>query len=117
MAVALADSVLFSLDADAARGRVLLFLGISFVPFLFVAPLIGPVIDRTAGGRRFVIQVIAVVRVVLSALNRSWKKVSRQLTKIFLPNCFCSGEKLLINSLIKLPGALSVSLSVTMLYR
>lgn len=67
MAVALADSVLFSLDADAARGRVLMFLGISFVPFLFVAPLIGPAIDRMAGGRRLVIQIITVVRVVLSA--------------------------------------------------
>lgn len=68
MAVALADSVLFSLDADAARGRVLLFLAISFVPFLFIAPLIGPVIDRTAGGRRFVIQVVTVGRVIVSAL-------------------------------------------------
>ncbi len=68
MAVALADSVLFSLDADAARSRVLMFLGISFVPFLFVAPLIGPAIDRMAGGRRLVIQGITVVRVVLSIL-------------------------------------------------
>lgn len=66
MVVALADSVLFSLDPDAARGRVLLFLAISFVPFLFVAPLIGPVIDRMAGGRRLVVQLIALVRVPLS---------------------------------------------------
>jgi hypothetical protein len=66
VAVALADSVLFSLDADAARSRVLLFLGISFVPFLFVAPLIGPAIDRMAGGRRLVIQVVTIVRVLLS---------------------------------------------------
>jgi len=71
MAVALADSVLFSLDADAARSRVLLFLGISFVPFLFVAPLIGPAIDRMAGGRRLVVQVITIVRVVLSLLMAS----------------------------------------------
>ena len=68
MTVALADSVLFSLDADAARGKVLLFLGISFVPFLFVAPLIGPVIDRMKGGRRFVVQLVTVVRVVVSIL-------------------------------------------------
>src|SRR4051794_35980407 len=66
MAVALADSVLFSIDPDAARGRVLLFLGISFVPFLFVAPLIGPVIDRLRGGRRFVVQLVAIVRIVVS---------------------------------------------------
>lgn len=66
MVVALADSVLFSLDPDAARTRVLLFLAISFVPFLVVAPLIGPVIDRMAGGRRLVIQLVAVGRAVLS---------------------------------------------------
>ena len=68
LAVALADSVLFSIDPDAARSKVLLFLGVSFVPFLFVAPLIGPFIDRLKGGRRFVIQLVCVTRVVLSIL-------------------------------------------------
>ncbi len=66
MVVALADSVLFSLEADAARSRVLLFIGVSVVPFLFVAPLIGPMIDRTRGGRRLVIQAVMAVRVLLS---------------------------------------------------
>ena len=68
LAVALADSVLFSIDADAARSRVLLFLAVSFVPFLFVAPLIGPFIDRLRGGRRFVVQLVFVARIVLSIL-------------------------------------------------
>ena len=68
MVVALADSFFFSVDLDAARTQVLLFLAISFAPFLFVAPLIGPLIDRIAGGRRFVIQIVAVVRVVLLLL-------------------------------------------------
>jgi hypothetical protein len=68
LAVALADSVLFSIDADAARSKVLLFLGVSFVPFLFVAPLIGPFIDRLKGGRRFVVQLVFVARIVLSVL-------------------------------------------------
>ena len=66
MVVALADSVLFSLDPDAARSRVLLFLAISVVPFLVVAPLIGPAIDRMPGGRRLVIQLVAVGRAMLS---------------------------------------------------
>ncbi|MEI6402377.1 MAG: MFS transporter, partial [Actinomycetota bacterium] len=66
MVVALADSVLFSLDPDAARSRVLLFLGISMVPFLFVAPLIGPAIDRMKGGRRLVVALVALGRVVLA---------------------------------------------------
>lgn len=65
MVVSLADSFFFSVDLDAARTQVLLFLAISFAPFLFVAPLIGPMIDRVPGGRRLVIQLVAVTRVVL----------------------------------------------------
>ena len=68
MLVALADSLFFSIDPTAARGKVLLFLVVSFAPFVVLAPLIGPVIDRMAGGRRLVIQIVAVARVVLSLL-------------------------------------------------
>ena len=68
MVVALADSLFFDIDLDAARSRVLLFLVIGFAPFLVVAPLIGPLIDRVAGGRRFVIQAVALARVVLTLL-------------------------------------------------
>ena len=56
MLVALADSLFLSIDPTRRAARVLLFLVISFAPFLLVAPLIGPVIDRVAGGRRTVIQ-------------------------------------------------------------
>ncbi len=68
MVVALADSFFFSVDLAAARTQVLLFLAISFAPFLFVAPLIGPLIDRMAGGRRLVIMIVAVARVGLLIL-------------------------------------------------
>ncbi len=68
MLVALADSLFLSIDPSAARGRVLLFLIISFAPFLVIAPLIGPVIDRAAGGRRAVIQLIAAARIGLAVL-------------------------------------------------
>ena len=68
MLVALADSLFLSIDPSAARGRVLLFLVVSFAPFLVIAPLIGPVIDRAAGGRRTVIQLVAAARVVLAVL-------------------------------------------------
>lgn len=66
MLVALADSLFLSIDLSAARSRVLLFLVVSFAPFVVLAPLIGPVIDRAAGGRRFVIQIVALARVVIS---------------------------------------------------
>ena len=68
MLVALADSLFLSIDPTAARSRVLLFLVVSFAPFLVIAPLIGPVIDRAAGGRRTVIQLVAGARVVLAVL-------------------------------------------------
>ena len=68
MVVALADSFFFDVDPGAARGKVLLFLVISFAPFLVVAPLIGPVIDRIRGGRRFVVQAVAAARIVLQLL-------------------------------------------------
>src|SRR6187200_2604364 len=68
MLVALADSLFLSIDPSAVRSRVLLFLVVSFAPFLVIAPLIGPVIDRVAGGRRTVIQLVAGARVALAVL-------------------------------------------------
>jgi hypothetical protein len=65
MVVALADTFFFDVDLDAARSRILTFLLVSFAPFIFVAPLIGPVIDRIRGGRRFVVQIVAVLRFVV----------------------------------------------------
>ena len=45
---------------------MLLFLFLSFAPFLVLAPLIGPALDRIAGGRRAAIQIVALCRVVLA---------------------------------------------------
>jgi hypothetical protein len=72
MVVALADSLFFNIDLTAARSRVMLFLVISFAPFLVIAPLIGPLIDRVAGGRRLVIQLTAAARIVLMILMASY---------------------------------------------
>lgn len=68
MVVALADSMFLSISPEEGRDRVLLFLVVSFAPFVLIAPLIGPFLDRVAGGRRTVIQVVACARVVLSLL-------------------------------------------------
>ena len=90
---ALADSLFFDMDLNAARSRVLLFLALSFAPFLFVAPLIGPMIDRMPGGRRFVISGVALSRTVLLVLAAyfGWPQPE--------PECFtprmirlCSGQ-------------------------
>lgn len=66
MLLALADSLFLSIDPSAARSRVLLFLVVSFAPFVVIAPLIGPAIDRVAGGRRLVIQLVGLARIGLA---------------------------------------------------
>lgn len=68
MVVALADSFFFDVDPNAARSRVLGFLLVSFAPFLLIAPMIGPAIDRVRGGRRFIVQTVAAARIALQIL-------------------------------------------------
>ena len=62
VAVALAGSIFFSATLAAARPKVLLYLGITMVPFAVVAPVIGPALDRTRGGRRVMVAVFALGR-------------------------------------------------------
>lgn len=68
MVVALADSFFFDVDPNGARTKVLAFLLVSFAPFLLVAPMIGPLIDRVRGGRRLIVQLVAAARVGLQLL-------------------------------------------------
>jgi len=53
--VALAGSLFFSISPNAARGRVALSLIFTMAPFAVVAPFLGPAIDRSRGGRRFML--------------------------------------------------------------
>ncbi len=48
--VSMAGSIFFSVSPDAARPRVLLFLVVTLAPFLVIAPLVGPLVDRIRGG-------------------------------------------------------------------
>ncbi len=68
MVVALADSFFFDVDPSGARSKVLAFLLVSFMPFLLIAPMIGPLIDRVRGGRRLIVQVVAASRIVIQLL-------------------------------------------------
>ncbi len=68
MIVALADSFFFDVDPNGARSKVLGFLLVSFAPFLLIAPMIGPAIDRVRGGRRFMVQAVAASRIVIQLL-------------------------------------------------
>ena len=64
VAIALAGSLFFDISPHAARGKVALSLVLTMAPFAVVAPLLGPAIDRRAGGRRATLVGAAAGRVV-----------------------------------------------------
>nr|WP_226961656.1 MULTISPECIES: MFS transporter [Streptomyces] len=49
---ALASTIFFSVPTDEARGRVALYLAVTMAPFILLAPVIGPLLDRLPHGRR-----------------------------------------------------------------
>ncbi|MCX2968794.1 MULTISPECIES: MFS transporter [Streptomyces] len=50
--VALASTIFFSVPTGEARGRVALYLAVTLAPFILLAPVIGPLLDRIPHGRR-----------------------------------------------------------------
>lgn len=64
-AVSLAGSLFFNVSLDAARPRVILYLALTVAPFVIVAPLVGPMIDRFSRARTGVISLSALVRGIL----------------------------------------------------
>jgi MFS family permease len=65
LTVSLAGSLFFQNPTGAARGKVLLYLLLTMAPFAIVAPVLGPIIDRSRGGRRMLVILSAVGRAVL----------------------------------------------------
>jgi MFS family permease len=53
--VALAGSIFFTTSISGARGRVALSLVLTLAPFAVIAPFLGPAIDRSRGGRRWMV--------------------------------------------------------------
>ncbi|HSL56704.1 MAG TPA: MFS transporter, partial [Acidimicrobiales bacterium] len=68
IALALAGSLFFSIDPSDARWRVGLYLVLTMAPFAIVSPLIGPALDRMAGGRRWMIIGSGGLRAVIALL-------------------------------------------------
>jgi len=65
LTVSLAGTLFFSISPHAARGRVILYLLLTMGPFAVVAPLMGPMIDRSRGARKAMIVFSAVGRGVV----------------------------------------------------
>jgi MFS family permease len=62
VAVALANTLFFSVPTGEARGRVALYLLITMAPFAVMAPIIGPLLDRFRHGRRYAIATTMLAR-------------------------------------------------------
>ncbi len=50
--ISLAGSLFFSISPEAAKSKVILYLLLTMAPLAVVAPLMGPVIDKSRGARR-----------------------------------------------------------------
>ncbi len=75
--VSLAGSLFFSVSPTEAKSKVLAYLLLTIAPFAVVSPILGPLIDRSANGRRILVALSAAVRVVLcwsmsQHLNSLW---------------------------------------------
>ena len=75
--VSLAGSLFFSVSPTEAKSKVLAYLLLTIAPFAVVSPVLGPLIDRSANGRRILVAVSASARVLLcwsmsQHLNSLW---------------------------------------------
>ena len=75
--VSLAGSLFFSVSPTEAKSKVLAYLLITIAPFAVVSPILGPLIDRSANGRRILVAISAGLRALLcwsmaTHLNSLW---------------------------------------------
>jgi len=66
--VSLAGSLFFTVTVASARPRVALYLVLTMAPFVVVAPLVGPAVDRVLRGRRVLLAATALGRGALALL-------------------------------------------------
>jgi len=63
---ALASTIFFAVPTEEARSRVAMSLLVTMVPFVVLAPVIGPLLDRVRRGRRYALGTTMVVRSFLA---------------------------------------------------
>jgi MFS family permease len=57
VAIALANTAFFQVSAEAARGKIALYLLLTLLPFSLLIPVAGPLLDRFPHGRRNVLAI------------------------------------------------------------
>lgn len=83
VALALAGSLFFSVPETTARGRVLLYLGLTMAPFAVVAPLLARILDRFKGSLRW-----AMVLTSIGRASLAWLLSTRLDTLLLFPLAF-----------------------------
>lgn len=63
--IALANSLFFDLDPNDARWKVFLYLALTMAPLAIATPFIGPALDRSVGGRRWMIVAVSAGRAIV----------------------------------------------------
>ncbi len=81
--LALSNSLFFSIDANAARVQVLLYLLLTMAPFTLVAPIIGPALDNFKQGRKTIVIIMNLLRTFTALLM-----IGRQDTLLLFPLAF-----------------------------
>ena len=69
--VSLADTLFFSATTSQARPKVLAYLLLTIAPFAVIAPVFGPLLDKTRGGRRLIFAASMAARAVLCLVMAS----------------------------------------------
>lgn len=83
VALALAGSLFFSVPETTARGRVLLYLGLTMAPFAVVSPLLARILDRFKGSLRW-----AMVLTSIGRAGLAWLLSTRLDTLLLFPLAF-----------------------------
>jgi MFS family permease len=89
LAISMAGSLFFQSPSSAARGKVLLYLLITMAPFAVVAPVLGPALDRTKGGRRLLVILAAAGRAVLCVFMAQYISKAAPEGLLIYPLAFC----------------------------
>lgn len=108
--IALAGSLFFSLDVNQARSRVGLYLLLTAAPFAVVSPLIGPMIDRARGGRRWMVVLAQAGRAVTALLMirhlNSFLLFPEAFTVLVLGKAYHIAKSAIVPSLVRDQDAL-----------
>ncbi len=69
--ISLAGSLFFSISPNAAKGKIILYLLVTMAPFAIVAPILGPLVDRSTNVRRAIVALSTGGRALLCFLMAS----------------------------------------------